>query len=302
MTTAASTFPRLERILACPVCKGTLVRESTGMVCRPCHRTFPQPNGSWVELLPPEDLQGDQHWRRRQDKMEDWYRNLIAAPHEAARCLGNDYAPYAEELATLSGAILDIGGGYGIPRHYLKTGTRYVVLEPSLDWLHREWEKLARTFPTLRTRPTFVRGMGEYLPFMPETFDAVLVFWALNHVSRPQSVIREAARVLRPGARLILVLEDMVPRYRDLWEGDFPAEDFFINVFDPDGARIPRRPRLRLFLRRLARRRWPLQSDHLRIEEPDLYRWSRPDLALAKRFWVMHFLTLVFEKRRRDPV
>jgi len=290
-----NSFPNLEAVLACPVCKGDLNLTSERIECRSCRRAFPQPDGDWFELLPGEPVQRDENWERRQHEMAGWYQDLIASPEDAARSLEDDYASYAEELSELSGSVLDIGGGSGIPRHFLAPGTRYVVVEPSLDWLQGKWEQLTDVFPCLESRPSFVRGVGEYLPFAAGTFDAVLVFWALNHVSRPEAVLRETARVLRPGARLIVVLEDMIPRLRDLLDPDFPAQDIFTNVFDPEETLNPRHPRLQL-LRRMNPARWPLQTDHIRIREPDIYRWVARNFVVSKRYWVMHFLTLVFEK------
>jgi hypothetical protein len=41
-------------------------------------------------------------------------------------------------------------------------------------------------------------------------------FWNLNHAVEPRVVIVEAARVLRPRGLLLLVLDDMPPRWRRL--------------------------------------------------------------------------------------
>jgi ArsR family transcriptional regulator len=41
------------------------------------------------------------------------------------------------------------------------------------------------------------------LPFDDNSFDLVLVFGALQYTPTPQGVIEEAARILRPGGRLV---------------------------------------------------------------------------------------------------
>lgn len=55
------------------------------------------------------------------------------------------------------------------------------------------------------------RGVGAVgadaarLPFADETVDAVLILDALHHMGEPQTVVDEAARVLRPGGVLLLL-------------------------------------------------------------------------------------------------
>lgn len=51
-----------------------------------------------------------------------------------------------------------------------------------------------------------VRGMGESLPFPPETFDFVTMGYALRHVEDLGRLFSEFLRVLKPGGR-VLVLE-----------------------------------------------------------------------------------------------
>jgi len=53
----------------------------------------------------------------------------------------------------------------------------------------------------------FVQGDTGRLPFRESTFDVVVCRNSLHHVSDPSGAIREMARVLRPGGRL--VVEDM---------------------------------------------------------------------------------------------
>jgi SAM-dependent methyltransferase len=219
--------------------------------------------------------------------MEEWYHRLADSPQSAAGCFTSDYVPFGGLLGSLSGTVLDLGGGNGVARHYLPARVRYVVVDPSLEWLGSEWAPVGEWFPCLASRPYFVQGVGERLPFRAHAFDAVLSFWSLNHVERPGEVFQEVARVLRPGGRFLAVLEDMEPRWRDL----LPA---------PVGARGPGR-KAALFAKKAARslrgKPWDLQSDHLRISESDLQDWGEPDLAVTARTWVGQYLTYEFRKR-----
>jgi ubiquinone/menaquinone biosynthesis C-methylase UbiE len=43
------------------------------------------------------------------------------------------------------------------------------------------------------------------LPFRDEQFDAIISGWVFEHLQQPEAVLREMARVLRPGGKLLLM-------------------------------------------------------------------------------------------------
>jgi SAM-dependent methyltransferase len=278
----------LSRVLVCPKCRGSLTFGERRIACRHCGSQFEQRDPRVIDLLPPDLASRDRsRWRERQEEMTRAYEELLTDRDHTILGYRNDYTPCAPLLANYSGRILDLGGGRGITRHFLSPEVEYVVLEPSLEWMDPQWQTLAVEFPCLAGPLDFVRGVAEYLPFGDEAFDVVLLLWSLNHVSVPQAALREVARVLRRQGRVLLVLEDMPPRWRDFLEGSYPHDRTHL------GHALAQKIRSVLL-------GWPIQSDHVRIRERELLRWAGPDLEVGLRAWLGAYLT--FELVKKDTV
>lgn len=120
----------------------------------------------------------------------------------------------AERLAAAAGGVLiDVGGAerpYG--ELFGPRVSRYVGLEypPMVDNLVPElWEVL----PSVR-HVVDVWGDGNALPFATDSADCVLLSEVLEHVPRPDNLLREAARALRPGGRVLLTVPFMAPLHQ----------------------------------------------------------------------------------------
>lgn len=83
-----------------------------------------------------------------------------------------------------------------------------------------EWNLLAREYRARTGAPAFgldvhlwagvhvLIGGDGWLPLLDRSVDTVTIVAALNHVERRSEILREVARILRPGGRLIVTMID----------------------------------------------------------------------------------------------
>lgn len=109
------------------------------------------------------------------------------------------------------GLVLDVATGTGLVARALaraRRDVRIVGLDPSEPMLAAGVTGAAQAGIASRVRP--VVGRAELLPFPDATFDALTVTYLLRYVDDPAAVVRELARVVRPGGA-IASLEFGVP-------------------------------------------------------------------------------------------
>ena len=101
------------------------------------------------------------------------------------------------------GDVLDIGTGTGrMAELFAEPADRLVALDKSLDMLRVARAKLQR-FPAGAVE--LVQGDFAALPFPARTFDTVLLHQVLHFAPDPAVALAEAARVIRPGGRIVIV-------------------------------------------------------------------------------------------------
>jgi ubiquinone/menaquinone biosynthesis C-methylase UbiE len=263
--------PRLEPWIVCPLCQGALLGLTNTIECATCHAAWSQSLPNIIDLFPRRFEDDDtSRWVERQDFMLGWYRRLMQSPEAAVECLTSDYNAISPTLKTYGGRVLDLGGGAGLTRGFLRQGTDYTVLDPAVEWLSLKRGTLQRVFPDLDLSSRFVRGVGERLPFAAESFDVVVALWTLNHVSKPREVIAECGRVLPRGGRLLLVIEDVEigsPISGDSSEPSVPARE--------------------------------LQPDHIAISESEVLGWISDTFACISRQWASDYRMLEFVREGR---
>lgn len=95
-------------------------------------------------------------------------------------------------------AILDIGCGAGFIANFLAQ-KKFTVT--GLDFSKSSLDIAIKMDFTKSV--CYVEGDAYKLPFDDDSFDAVIAFDFLEHVSNPQKIIKEASRVLKPGGQLL---------------------------------------------------------------------------------------------------
>jgi ubiquinone/menaquinone biosynthesis C-methylase UbiE len=103
-------------------------------------------------------------------------------------------------LSAATGRVLEIGAGTGLNlAFYPETVDEIVLAEPGAN--------MARRIDATRRRGSapvsVVRAPAEALPFADDSFDTVVSTMVLCTVADPERAVAEAARVLRPGGRLL---------------------------------------------------------------------------------------------------
>ena len=119
---------------------------------------------------------------------------------------GRSWAAWARALAHLlpPSDVVDIGCGEGyLTIEVARWARRVIAVDRSASVLARAKALAARR---RAANITFKRGELERLPLEPSSVDVALLSQALHHAERPAEALAEAARVVKPGGR-VLVLE-----------------------------------------------------------------------------------------------
>lgn len=99
----------------------------------------------------------------------------------------------------LSGVILDIGAADQWVRESVPDDATYIALD------------YPATGAALYGSRPHVFADAAHLPFGDDSFDVVVCFEVLEHLADHTSALREAARVMRPGGRLLVTVPFLYP-------------------------------------------------------------------------------------------
>jgi ubiquinone/menaquinone biosynthesis C-methylase UbiE len=110
-----------------------------------------------------------------------------------------------ELIARARGRTVEVGAGSGLNLpHYTGAVDELILTEPSEHMLARLREQLAGDAPPVGTWKVVEAG-AEALPFEDASVDTVVCTYVLCTVPDQPAALREIARVLRPGGRLLFL-------------------------------------------------------------------------------------------------
>jgi ubiquinone/menaquinone biosynthesis C-methylase UbiE len=110
------------------------------------------------------------------------------------------------------GEVLIAGIGTGLDIPHLPPGNRYVGIDLTRAMLAKARRRLTGDHIRL------VQGDVQRLPFADARFDAVVLHLILAVVPEPMACLAEAARVLKPGGRILVFDKFLKPGERALWK------------------------------------------------------------------------------------
>jgi SAM-dependent methyltransferase len=188
---AATIDESAAKLLAVPGGKGTLRRDGDAFVSESGERF--EIDGGVVRTLRNVDPDLARELESQIAGMSIYTDESLLMPR---------YENEVAELATVkmfggrppSGTVLDAGCGIGILGR-LYPGIGLVGLDASLPLLRN----VTSGYRML------VEGSAEALPFADGSFDHVIALNMLHHVINPANAVREFARVLKPGGKLVAV-------------------------------------------------------------------------------------------------
>ncbi|TAK88020.1 MAG: class I SAM-dependent methyltransferase [Betaproteobacteria bacterium] len=115
-----------------------------------------------------------------------------------------------EKIVPLAqGCVLEVGVGSGLNLPYYDAGkvSKVIGLDPSPE-MTRKAERAARR---ARIDVEFVNAPAESIPLASASVDTALVTYALCTIPETTPALREIARVLRPGGRLLFCEHGLAP-------------------------------------------------------------------------------------------
>lgn len=105
-------------------------------------------------------------------------------------------------LNRASGVTIEIGAATGLNiRHVPGSVSRLVLVEPDRHMIRQLSRRVGRIRPSAKV----VRAVAERLPFADATFDTAVVVFLLCSVLDQDAALREIARVLIPGGRMLFM-------------------------------------------------------------------------------------------------
>lgn len=209
-------------ILCCPLCKGTINMIGEKFVCKDCGTEYPKCS---VVVGKHKEYVFNFRIHRPVYCIPDTVRKWVGVQEEYKKSLSNwksvdNLHMYLDEIDsvkeiyykefTIKGKVLDVGGGQGRLRYFLKDKDvpLYVSIDPILEiFQNLEYQpNFLKAYSCLCKPCNFLSGYAENLPFTKKSFDWIHMRSVLDHFRDPYLALKEAYRVLKADGTLIIGL------------------------------------------------------------------------------------------------
>ena len=107
----------------------------------------------------------------------------------------------SELLGQLTGTVLEIGPGTGVNLQFLKSGVKWIGIEPNIAMHPYLMGKAAQLGMKVQLRTGLAEGLG----VQQQSVDAVISTLVLCSVSCVAETLKEVVRVLKPGGRFVFI-------------------------------------------------------------------------------------------------
>lgn len=133
------------------------------------------------------------------------WADSVAGDMERHYSPGRTWETLARTLLQLleTGDVLDVASGDGVLAELLAPHARSIVCVDSSAAVVAAARQRLRAFPNVKVAEGDMHALGAALGSGPRRFDLVLMMHALTYSTAPQHALAEAARVLKPGGRLL---------------------------------------------------------------------------------------------------
>jgi len=138
----------------------------------------------------------------KQKKIQEHYDTIadiydLHYDQRRGRCYHTHISTHLMDVLPKGGKLLDIGCGTGLfVERYLEDGGSAIGLDISRKMIDRAKRRC--------TICDYMVATGEKIPFCDNSFDAVASLLAFSYVKDPESMMREAYRVLKPGGAIAI--------------------------------------------------------------------------------------------------
>jgi ubiquinone/menaquinone biosynthesis C-methylase UbiE len=136
----------------------------------------------------------------KQKKIQEHYDTIadiydLHYDQRRGRCYHTHISTHIMDVLPKGGKLLDIGCGTGLfVKRYIDEGGSAIGLDISRKMIERAQRRC--------TTCDYMVGTGEKIPFCDNSFDAVSSLLVFSYIKDPESMLREAYRVLKPGGAI----------------------------------------------------------------------------------------------------